>query len=66
MHEFFARTEGTDAAKLTRYVFVERPRCPVCGSIDLQTVRTERQVDETKIQRKKCRRCAHRFLVIWE
>lgn len=54
---------GTDAL---RYVFVERARCPACGSADLQTVRSKDQGDGTVERRTQCRGCFHRFFVVVE
>lgn len=47
-------------------VFIDRVRCPSCGSIDLQTRRTVRNGDETITRDTLCRVCEERFLVIVE
>ena len=49
-----------------RYVFVERTRCPACGSSDLQTIRSKDQGDGTVERRTQCRSCFHRFFVVVE
>jgi hypothetical protein len=55
-----------DAAELLRYVFMERPRCPVCGSADLRTIRSQDQGDGTIQRRTQCRVCFHKFIVVVE
>ena len=49
-----------------RYVFVERARCPACGSVDLQTIRSKKHGDGTIERRTQCRTCFHRFFVVLE
>jgi DNA-directed RNA polymerase subunit RPC12/RpoP len=50
-----------------RYVFIERPRCPACGSAELQTIRSKSdKSDGSKARRTACRDCGHRFFVIVE
>jgi len=56
----------TDAGENMRFVFIERPRCPKCGSADLQTVRSKNQGDGTVERRTQCRICFHRFFVVVE
>lgn len=53
-------------AESLRYVFIERTRCPVCGSADLQTVRSKNQGDGTVERRTQCRGCFHKFIVVVE
>lgn len=48
-----------------RYVWHALPECPVCGGIHHRTMRTERQEGQ-KCQRRVCRACGHRFIVIFE
>lgn len=48
-----------------RYVFLQRPRCPVCESAELKTLRTN-QVDGVTSRRTECRECRHKFFVIVE
>lgn len=56
-----------DAAERTRYVFVVRARCPQCGSLDLQTVRSvSDRTEGTVTRRTECRTCFHRFFVVLE
>jgi hypothetical protein len=59
-------TETADAAETLRYVYVERPRCPVCGSDDLHTTRSEDQGDGSTAKTTNCRTCRHHFFVILE
>ena len=47
-----------------RYVYIERPRCPVCGSTNLQTIRSKDQRDGSVSRRTACKECGHRFFVI--
>jgi DNA-directed RNA polymerase subunit RPC12/RpoP len=49
-----------------RIVFVERPRCPACGSIRLQTYRTTQNGDSTVTRHARCRDCSQRILVVVE
>jgi hypothetical protein len=49
-----------------QYVFCERPRCPCCGSIRLETYRTSRHGDEAVTRHTRCRDCRERFFVILE
>jgi hypothetical protein len=55
-----------DSSEPDRYVFCERPRCPICECTDLQTLRSQKNGDGTITQRKRCRSCDHRFSVVWE
>jgi hypothetical protein len=56
----------TDQSEGGRYVFCVLPRCPVCDSTRLETVRTEQHGDDAKVHRKKCKACLKRFFVVWE
>jgi hypothetical protein len=47
-------------------VFIDRARCPECGSCDLQSYRTDSNGDETVTRRTFCRECFFRFLVVVE
>jgi transcriptional regulator NrdR family protein len=49
----------------TRYVFVELPACPACGSTHRKVYRSTR-VDGGKSQHSKCLDCEHRFIVVME
>ena len=49
-----------------RYIFLERPRCPVCDSCDLQTLRSQRQSDGSTKRRTQCKTCRHKFFIILE
>ncbi len=51
---------------LLRYVYIERPRCPVCGSADLRTLRSKDQGDGSVSRRTACQACGRRFFVIVE
>lgn len=50
----------------TRYIFVVRPRCPVCESPDLKTLRSAKSLDGSVSRRTVCVGCGHRFFVIVE
>ena len=45
----------------SRYVFVSRPKCPLCGATKLKTLRTQQQGDGTISRRTLCLACGHRF-----
>ena len=62
----YMQHQDTLAGDSLRYVFVERPRCPACGSGDLQTIRSQNQHDGTTSRRTWCKVCNHRFFVIVE
>ncbi len=49
-----------------RYVFCERPRCPACGSPDLEAKRTIDRSREAVSRRTLCRGCGHRFILVLE
>jgi DNA-directed RNA polymerase subunit M/transcription elongation factor TFIIS len=61
-----SHTTAPDQAERLRYVFIERPRCPRCGSAALVTIRTETTGDESLTRRTRCRECQHVFFIIWE
>ena len=47
------------------YVFVERPRCPACGSVDLHPYKTVQQGDGSTLRYVRCKSCGEKaFLVI--
>lgn len=48
------------------YVFVQRTRCPVCESVNVKTVRSEQNGDDTVTRRSRCRDCGHRFKTVVE
>ena len=54
------------AGESLRYVYIERARCPACGSADLQTIRSKDQGDGTVARRTQCRQCFHKFVVVVE
>lgn len=47
-------------------VFIERPRCPTCGSADLQTRRTTQNGDASLSRDTLCRECKLHFVVVVE
>jgi transcriptional regulator NrdR family protein len=49
-----------------RYVFVMRPTCPACGGVSLQTIRSQRETDGSISRWTHCRRCQHKFFIVWE
>lgn len=57
---------SNDAGERLRYVFIEKARCPACGSAALQTIRSKDQGDGTTERRTQCRVCFHRFFVVVE
>ena len=65
-HDATARQDATADDSL-RYVYIERPRCPACGSADLRTLRsTTDDSDGSTARRTCCLNCDHRFFVIVE
>jgi hypothetical protein len=50
-------------ADALRYVFIERPRCPVCSSPDLKTLRSV-TADGVTSRRTECLGCHHKFFVV--
>ena len=61
-----AEPTPADAAADPCLVFIERARCPECGSTDLQTQRSTRHGDDSISRRTKCRSCGLGFTVIVE
>ena len=60
-------TAGTDAGEPLRYVYVERPRCPACGSDNLRTQKTRpKETDKSVTRETVCRDCRWHFLVVVE
>ena len=59
-------TDRTTAGEPDRYVFIERAKCPACGSSNLQTIRSRNQGDGSTERRTQCRQCFHRFFVVVE
>lgn len=49
-----------------RYVFIQRPRCPQCESLDLQTTKSKMGDDCSRMRWTRCRSCNHRFIVVAE
>jgi len=50
-----------------RYIFIERPRCPVCSKANLRTLRCKTdRLEDTVSRRTLCLECGHRFFVILE
>jgi hypothetical protein len=47
-----------------RYVFVDRPACPACGSVKLKTIRSKTRDDGSVTRTTRCQECDHRFFVI--
>ena len=45
-------------------VHIERPKCPVCGSVDIETRRSQRNEDGTVSRDALCRTCETTFLII--
>ncbi len=56
-------TKGYDATAddSLRYVHIERPRCPACGSADLQTIRSKDQGDGSKAGERRARNAVISF-----
>ena len=50
----------------TRYVYLRRTRCPICGQADLSTTKSRTDGDGTTTRWTRCRRCQHRFIVVVE
>ncbi len=55
----------TNAGEPLKYVFIEIPRCPSCGSTRLLTLRSV-AVDEIRQKSTVCRTCDWRFVVVIE
>lgn len=58
--------ETDDAGEHLRYVYIQRPRCPACGSENLHRTRTEDQGDGSICKTMNCLDCQHHFFVIEE
>jgi hypothetical protein len=58
----------SDGAESLRYVYVDRPQCPACGSKRLETQRSESQGDGTVKRHTRCKKedCNHHFFIIVE
>ncbi len=64
-HRIFADLQGV--AESLRYVFIARPRCPVCESANLHTIRSRTdRVEGVTTRRTICRGCGHKFFVVIE
>ncbi len=50
----------------TRYVFVERPRCPRCGSSSHRAYRSVEQCDGSRMKWTVCQACREKFIVVLE
>ncbi len=59
------RKRDADPAERLRFCFVDKPRCPRCGSARLKTLRSMPAEDESRTQRKLCEDCGWRFFVVW-
>lgn len=49
-----------------RYLFLERPRCPECGSTRLRTYRSVEQEDGTRLRYSECLTCGCRLRIVLE
>lgn len=50
-----------------KFVYVVKPACPACGSVELKTTRAVHdQGDGSTLRRVRCRDCAFPFTVILE
>lgn len=56
----------TTTEPLERYIYAERPRCPVCGSIRLLAYRTTRHADGAVSRYTKCADCGEKIIVVLE
>lgn len=45
-------------------VFIERPKCPTCGSAELKTRRTTRNEDASVSRDTVCQECDQHFIVV--
>jgi ferredoxin-like protein FixX len=48
------------------YVFIERARCPECGSCNLRTYHSAPQGDGSVLRHTACRECGTKFRVVAE
>jgi hypothetical protein len=60
------RTCSTDAAEPSRYVYIEKAKCPECGSVDVKTTRSTDQGDGSISRRTVCKSSGYHFFVIVE
>jgi C4-type Zn-finger protein len=56
----------SEADQNLRYVFITRPRCPVCGATDLKTLRSQTDVDGSTCRRTECKTCGWKFFIVVE
>ena len=49
-----------------RYVYIARPRCPVCESVEVRPYKTIKNGDGTKGRYTRCLSCGARFIVVVE
>lgn len=61
-----APTDILDPAESDRYVFIEKARCPKCGSPELKTTKTEKHGDDAVTRHTTCRECSWKFFVVIE
>ena len=47
-------------------VFVERPRCPSCSSVELKSLRSVAGDEGTRVRRTKCKDCELTFDIVFE
>jgi len=56
-----------DVAEWGRIVFCLKPRCPICGSDNLRTLKSRPQEsDGSRTRETVCRDCHHNFLLVIE
>jgi transposase-like protein len=65
-HYTTSERDPTDAAESLRYVFIEKPRCPACGSDELKTLRSNKENDGSVSRDTRCLSCNHQFFVVVE
>jgi len=57
----------SDPGESDRYVFVERPRCPSCGSENLYLKKTHpREADGSVTRDTRCKDCQWDFFIVEE
>ena len=54
------------AGESLRYVYIDRARCPACGSVNVKTTRSVNQGDGSTMRTANCRECRHHFFIIVE
>ena len=59
-------TDAQHDAEPMETVFLERPRCSLCESTDLETIRSYDQGDGSIMHRKRCKKCDYRFKIVFE